>query len=66
MPEEQDIEVGDSEESAVDVAISDEKEQGKPIQQPLDLSQKQDIVIKVLHTDLIAGNVRQGLFLYVV
>ena len=46
MPEEQDIEVGDSEESAVDVAISDEKEQGKPIQQPLDLSQKQDIVVK--------------------
>ena len=46
MPEEQDIEVGDSEESAVDVAISDENEQGKPVQQPLDLSQKQDIVIK--------------------
>jgi hypothetical protein len=46
MPEEQDIEVGDSEESAVDVAISDEKEQGKPVQQPLDLSQKEDIVVK--------------------
>ena len=46
MPEEQDIEVGDSEESAVDVAISDENEQGKPVQQPLDLSQKQDIVVK--------------------
>ena len=33
----EDIEVGDSEESAVDVAISDENEQGKPVQQPLDL-----------------------------
>ena len=35
MPEEQDIEVGDSEESAVDVAISDENEQGKPVRNSL-------------------------------